>query len=172
MDDKGLHVDWRGLCAVLLGGLLGLAACALIDLLLCSCRSVRYVPVETVRTDTVYKARRDSAAWAWRTIVKDSVRLRDSTVLVVDTAGNVVRTGEWHWRDRIVTAKDSSAYWRGVADSLVASRGEVRGVPYPVASGLTWWERFRLRAFWPLAACCVLLGLVVVWMRRAKGAKG
>ena len=169
----GKYVNWGDLCAVLMGCVLGLAACALIDALLCSCRSVRYVPVETVRRDTVYKARRDSSAWAWRTQVRDSVRLRDSTVLVVDTQGNVLRTGEWHWRDRLVYASDSSAYLRGVADSLIASRSEVYEKPYPVERQLTWWQRFRQGAFWPLAACCLLLGLVVVlWMRRAKGAKG
>ena len=45
----------------------GLLACLLISLL-CGCKTVRYVPVETVRTDSVYVDR----------FARDSVYLRDS----------------------------------------------------------------------------------------------
>ena len=57
----------------------GLLACLLITLL-AGCRTVRYVPVETVRTDSVYVDR-------WQ---RDSVYVRDSVWVNLWTAGDTV----------------------------------------------------------------------------------
>lgn len=42
---------------------------------------------------------------------------------------------------------------------------EVR-MPYPVERELSAWERFRLWAFWPLAALALAAGFAWVWLRR------
>ena len=77
---------------------------------ICSCRSVRYVPVETVRSDTVYLNR----------VKLDSVYVRDS--VFVDKAGDTIR--EWRYR-YIYKYKDK-------ADTLYIAKTDSVQVPYPV----------------------------------------
>ena len=88
----------------------------------CSCRSVRYVPVETVRHDTLYvnKVQRDS-------IVKyDSIHVREK--------GDTV----WLEKYRYLFVDK----WR--TDTVYLSRTDSVQVPYPVERELTRWQRFRM----------------------------
>ena len=97
-------------------------ACAVLLSAACSCRSVRYVPVETLRHDTLYvnKVRRDS-------IVKyDSVHVREK--------GDTV----WLEKYRYLFVDK----WR--TDTLYVSRTDSVQVPYPVERELTRWQRFRM----------------------------
>ena len=89
---------------------------------ICSCRSVRYVPVETVRHDTLYvnKVQRDS-------VVKyDSIHVREK--------GDTV----WLEKYRYLFVDK----WR--TDTLYVSRTDSVQVPYPVERELTRWQRFRM----------------------------
>ena len=97
-------------------------AAVLLGTAICSCRSVKYVPVETVRHDTLYinKVRRDS-------IVKyDSVHVREK--------GDTV----WLEKYRYLFVDK----WR--TDTLYVSRTDSVQVPYPVERELTRWQRFRM----------------------------
>ena len=71
----------------------GLLVCWLITLL-AGCKTVRYVPVETVRTDSVHLM--DSSVVNTIIHYKDSLRIKDSIVIVVDTAGNVLSKEKYH----------------------------------------------------------------------------
>lgn len=77
---------------------------------ICSCRSVRYVPVETVRSDTVYLNR----------VQLDSVYVMDS--VFIDRAGDTIR--EWRYR-YIYKYKDK-------IDTVYVARTDSVQVPYPV----------------------------------------
>ena len=100
--------------------LISLSICLL--LLLCSCQSVRYVPIERVSTEKVTE--------------HDSIYLEvlkhDS--VYVTSRGDTVFVDRWHteyrdrWRDR----------WR---DSV---RVDSVRVPYPVEKELSWWERQKI----------------------------
>lgn len=75
-----------------------------------SCRSVRYVPVETVRSDTVYINR----------VKLDSVYVMDS--VFIDKAGDTIR--EWRYR-YIYKYKDR-------IDTVYVAKTDSIQVPYPV----------------------------------------
>ncbi len=90
------------------------------------CARVQYVPVETVRVDSVHGAR-------WRA---DSVYLRDSIHVELRTERDTVYRTEYkyrtHWRERVVR------------DTLETVRTDSVGVPYPVERKLSRWEETKL----------------------------
>ena len=116
----------------------------------CSCRSVRYVPVETVRHDTLYmnKVQRDS-------IVKyDSIHVREK--------GDTV----WLEKYRYLFVDK----WR--TDTVYVSRTDSVQVPYPVERELTRWQRVRMEvggvALFVLAAGVLGIAGWLAWRRWKK----
>ena len=114
--------------------------------------------VEKVRTEYIYKDRvRVDTTW-----LKDSVYIREWI------KGDTIRIVEY--RDHLVYQYRMLRDTVMVRDSVaVESIREVQ-----VEKSLTWWQKFRLRAFWWLlggvAGCCVwiwrkpLLALLNVWI--------
>lgn len=133
----------------LTGALWGLAVLIVISLL-CGCKTVRYVPVETVRTDSVYVDR-------WQ---RDSVYVRDSVWVNRWTAGDTVYQDKvvykWRYRDRRL--------W----DTLRILRYDTVEMPVPVERELGWLERARLKMFWPLVVVVVVLVIAVWWLVKRK----
>lgn len=133
----------------LTGALFGLAVLIVISLL-CGCKTVRYVPVETVRTDSVAVER----------LVRDSVCVRDSVWVNRWTAGDTVFVDrvsvKWRYRDR----------WR--RDTLRILRYDTVETPVPVERELGWWELARLKMFWPLVVVVVVLVIAVWWLVKRK----
>ena len=119
-------------------------------LVLCGCKTVRYVPVETVRTDSVYVDR----------FMRDSVYVRDSVLVNRWTAGDTVFVDrvsvKWRYRDR----------WR--RDTLRILRYDMVETPVPVERELGWWERARMKLFWPMVAAVVVLVVAVWWLARRR----
>ena len=103
--------------------------------LLAGCRAVRYVPVETVRTDSVYlnRVQRDSVARY------DSIHVREKGDTVT------VERYKYVYRDR----------WR--TDTVATVQESKVKVPVAVERELTWWEQARLNAFWWLVAAIAAL---------------
>lgn len=107
------------------------------------CARVQYVPVETVRMDSVHGTR-----WS-----ADSVYLRDSIHVELRTERDTVYRTEYkyrtHWRERVVR------------DTLETVRTDSVGVPYPVERKLSRWEETKLHygGFALVAvAVCILIG--------------
>ena len=126
---------------------LGLLACLLVTLLF-GCKSVKYVPVESVRTDSVYVDR----------FTRDSVYLRDS-----------VWVNRWVVGDTVFVDKVSVKYlyrdrWR--RDTVAVVMRDSVQIPLPVEKPLGWWQQARLKLFWPLVAVVVVLAVAVWWMVR------
>lgn len=132
----------------LTGALWGLAVLIVISLL-CCCKTVRYVPVETVRTDSVYVDR----------FARDSVYLRDSVWVNRYVLGDTVYVDKvsvkYLYRDR----------WR--YDTVAVTKRDSVQVPVPVERELGWWQQARLKLFWPLVAVVVVLA-VAVWLLFAR----
>lgn len=107
--------------------LLGIGVSIVIALLLClllsSCGTTKYVPVETIRTDTIYKAKE----------IHDSIHVRDSIYVNKWTAGDTVYLERTKWRTQYVEhlKTDTIHEWR--IDSVQ--------IPYPVPAHFTWWQR-------------------------------
>ena len=136
----------------LTGALWGLAVLIVISLL-CGCKTVRYVPVETVRTDSVYVDR----------FTRDSVYLMDSVFVNRWTHGDTVYVDKvsvkYLYRDR----------WRH--DTVAVVRRDSVQIPVPVEKPLGWWQQARLKLFWPLVAVVVVLAVAVWWIVKRKARK-
>ena len=153
MDDK--------LKYKLTGALWGLAVLIVITLL-CGCKTVRYVPVETVRTDSVYLM--DSSVVNTIIHYKDSLRIKDSIVIVVDTAGNVLSKEKYH--DERRTKDTGRSINETKAKEKEAKSADSVQIPVSVEKPLDWWQQTRLKLFWPLVAVVVVLAVAVWWMVR------
>ena len=94
----------------------------LLLLVVWSCRTTEYVPVEVVRSDTTYinKVQQDSIYQLDSVYILD----RGDTVLITKT--------KYLYKDRVVH------------DTVYRSRIDSIQVPYPVEKQLTRWEQLRL----------------------------
>lgn len=92
-------------------------------ILLASCTSTKYVPVESVKHDSVYVNQ----------IVKDSVYVKDSVLIVKgDTITEYRYKYIYQYKDR--------------TDTLYITKTDTIRVPYPVERPLTRWEQLKDRA--------------------------
>lgn len=126
-----------------------MALCLLMPVL-AGCRSVRYVPVEAVRTDSVHVDR-------WQ---RDSVYLKDS-----------VYVNRWTYGDTVFVDKVSVKYLyrdRLRTDTVAVVRRDSVQIPLPVQKPLGWWEQARLKLFWPLVAALAALCFIVAWLARMR----
>lgn len=128
--------------------------------LLVGCKSTKYVPVETVRVDSVFVS--DSSVVKTITHYKDSLRIKDSIVIVVDTAGNVLIKEKYHDERHTKDTERSN----NETKTKEAKSAESVQTPVPLERPLTWWQQTRLKLFWPLAGSVVVLSFIVVWLVR------
>ena len=66
------------------GMFLAIVIVVLLMLCLTSCTTTKYVPMETVKTDTLFKARKDSIRFITYYAREDSVHVRDSVAVKLD----------------------------------------------------------------------------------------
>lgn len=99
-----------------------MAMLILLAMAVTSCRSVRYVPVETVKHDSVY----------FNKVVRDSIHVKDSVLVIVKGDTVIEFRYKYVYRDK---AKTDTAY---------VSRTDTIRVPYPVEAKLTKWQQFKM----------------------------
>lgn len=109
-------------------------------LMIVSCRSVKYVPVETVKTDSVYVNK----------VQRDSIRLQDSIFVFVK--GDTVRIEKYKYLYR----------YRVVVDTVYKAQCDTIRVPYPVEKPLTRWQKWKLDLGGFAMAAIAIAVLVVV----------
>lgn len=127
------------------GFLWGIMACILISILT-GCKSVQFVPVETVRTDSVYIDRYQH----------DSIYQRDSVFVNRWTAGDTVYQDKVVWK---YVYRDKVKY-----DTVAILRSDTVRVPYPVERRLSTWEKVRLNVGgWAIALFVIIILVVVGW---------
>jgi len=119
------------------GFLWGIMACILISILT-GCKSVQFVPVETVKTDSVYIDR----------FQRDSIYQRDSVFVNRWTAGDTVYQDKVVWK---YVYRDKVVY-----DTVAILRSDTVRVPYPVERRLTKWEQVRLNVGGWAIGCMVI----------------
>ena len=114
-----------------------------------SCRSPQYVPVESVKHDSIYISK----------ILHDSIYQRDS--IYVDRKG-----------DTVLIYKDRYLYkYKNLIDTLYVSRTDSIQVPYPVEKQLTRWQSMKLElGGWAfgiiIVFALIIIGLLVYRIRR------
>ena len=110
-------------------------------LLLCGCRT-EYVPIESVRYDSVMIEK----------LMRDSVFVRDSVYM--KEKGDTV----FKYKDRFVYV------YKNRVDTFFAEKIREIEVPVPVERKLTWWERVKLNyAEWVIA---MLVAIALVYALR------
>ncbi len=128
----------RYVCVVI-----GWVLIAVLAVMCIGCKSVQYIPVETVRTDTCYVNK----------IRTDSVYVRDS--VVVERGGDTIKVTAWRWRERYVVQRDT-IYW---------SRTDSIAVPYPVERKLSRWEKTKQDIGGiAIGAFIAVVSAVVIWL--------
>lgn len=128
----------RYVCVVI-----GWVLIAVLAVMCLGCKSVQYVPVESVRTDTCYVNK----------IRTDSVYVRDS--VVVERGGDTIKVTAWRWRERYVVQRDT--IYRSRTDSIA--------VPYPVERELSRWEKTKQDIGGiAIGAFIVVVSAVVIWL--------
>lgn len=112
--------------------------------LLTGCKSVQYVPVETVRTDSVYVDH----------YLRDSIYQRDSVFINRWTAGDTVYQDKVVWK---YVYRDKVKY-----DTVAILRSDTVRVPFPVDCELSKWEQIRLDVGgWAIGVVIITILIVI-----------
>lgn len=109
------------------------------------CRSYPLPPqkeIVEVRDSVVL---RDSVVITSEVNRMDSVYVRDSTIFYLDTAGNIIRSELYQYKE--VTRELSEKYDALLSQykALQEQKSETNVIPYPVEKELTWWQETRMR---------------------------
>lgn len=137
-------MDKKGCIGVLVWMLL-IFICGIILIAFGSCRSIKYVPIETIKHDSVYITQHQ----------KDSIYIHDS--IYQKEKGDTVLIEKWHTRYIEKITKDT----------LIQIQRDTIPQPYPyeveVPAQLSWWQKTRMRmGEIALVALLVLLGSWIV----------
>lgn len=124
-------------------------------LTLIGCKGKEIV-TESVRTEYVDRYIHDTIHIDNLTQIIDSVyrsvieSRRDCVVIVKDTAGNVINSSQWHFRDtnrELSHSKekfDSAAYFRSIIDSLRRIKNDSVHKEKVIVKKLSLWERAKI----------------------------
>ena len=164
MKKQGTSTGWAYMLLSMM--LIGFA------LTLIGCKGKEIV-TETVRTEFVDRYVHDTIHVENLSQIIDSVRQsviesrRDCVVIVKDTAGNVINTAQWHFRD---TSKelshskekvDSTAYFRSIVDSLRRIKQDSVYIKKKDKKELSLWNKAKIQfggvAFVIVAATIIYL---------------
>ena len=174
MDDK--EIKYYVYSILIIIGLLSLTA-----ICMTSCSHRVYVPVQSIRTDTIYIAKKDSVhikdSLITRQVIniRDSIAIHDSVVIVKDEHGNVkerliVRYRDhWHATQDALTLLRLIDRYKASNDSLLATMREHIEAPKVVERELSRWEKLKMNVGgWAIGAMSTFLlaiiGYIVVWL--------
>ena len=174
MEDK--EIKYYVYTMLIIIGLLALTA-----LCFTSCSHRVYVPVQSIRTDTIYMSRKDSVhikdSLITRQVIniRDSVAIHDSVVIIKDDQGHIKEKLIVRYRDRWHATQDNLTLQRLIDrykasnDSLRATKTEYKEVPIPVEKKLSRWQKIKMDVGgWAIGAMStfilVAVGYILVWL--------
>ena len=164
MKKQGTSTVWAYmlLCMMLIGFALTLIGC-----------KGKEMVAETVRTEYVDRYVHDTIHVENLSQIIDSVRQsviesrHDCIVIVKDTAGNVINTAQWHYRDtnkelsHSTEKVDSTAYFRSIIDSLRRIKQDSVYIKKTEQQKLSLWDSVKIKfgglAFVIIAAAIIYL---------------
>ena len=148
-------------------------------LTLIGCKGKQIV-TETVKTEYIDRYVHDTIRVDNLTQILDSVResviesRRDCVVIEKDTAGNVINSSKWHFRDtnkELSHSKekvDSTAYYRSIVDSLRRIKNDSVYITKTIEKELSLWDRMKVK-FGGLAFCIVAATIIyLTWFIKRK----
>lgn len=104
-------------------------------LVIYSCRTVKYVPVETVKVDTTYINK----------LQRDSIYMLDSVYVKEKGDTVLIEKYKYLYRDKLVR------------DTMYISKADSIQVPYPVEKELTWWLKIKIAIIDFVMVVCILV---------------
>ena len=116
--------------------------------IICSCRTVKYVPVETIKVDTTYINK----------LQRDSIYMLDSVYVKEKGDTVLIEKYKYLYRDKLVR------------DTMYISKADSIQVPYPVEKELTKWQQFRMY-FGGWAMCIVVISILILIVYKIKKCK-
>ena len=171
MKKQGTSTGWAYILLSMM--LIGFA------LTLLGCKGKQIV-TESVRTEYVDRYIHDTIRVDNLTQILDSIResviesRRDCVVIVKDTAGNVINSSQWHFRDKNKelsherTKVDSTAYYRSIVDSLRRIKNDSTIITQYVEKKLSLWDSIKIK-FGGLAFCIVAATIIyLTWFIKRK----
>nr|DAU44590.1 MAG TPA: hypothetical protein [Caudoviricetes sp.] len=142
-----------------------------------SCSHRVYVPVQSIRTDTIYMSRKNSVhikdSLITRQVIniRDSVAIHDSVVIIKDEQGNIKERLIVRYRDRWHATQDNLMLQRMIDrykasnDSLRATKKEHVEVPKVVERELSRWQKIKMDVGgWAIGALSATLLAAVVYI--------
>ena len=112
---------------------------------ICSCRTVKYVPVETIKVDTTYINK----------LQRDSIYMLDSVYVKEKGDTVLIEKYKYLYRDKLVR------------DTLYMAKTDSIQVPYSVEKELTRWQQFRMD-FGGWAMCIVVISILILIVYKIK----
>ena len=158
----------------------------LLLLSLFGCQSIKYVPMKTeiiendsiTQNDSVHTDRetiqKDSSNITERTEKSDSTIISDSSVIVVNEQGNVIKMEKYHTKEvyrnkeyeRIESKynelESKHKELQKKYDSLFVEKQKTIDVPYPVEKPLSKWQNLKLQVGGFAISAIVVIILIVV----------
>lgn len=171
MKKQGTSTGWAYMLLSMM--LIGFA------LTLIGCKGKQIV-TETVRTEYIDRYVHDTIRVDNLTQILDSIHesviesVKDCVVIVKDTAGNVINSAQWHYRDtnkELSHSKekvDSTAYFRSIVDSLRRIKKDSTNNTIYIEKELSLWDRMKVK-FGGLAFCIVAATIIyLTWFIKRK----
>ena len=171
MKNQGTSTGWAYILLSMM--LIGFA------LTLLGCKGKQIV-TETVRTEYIDRYIHDTIRVDNLTQILDSIHqsviesVKDCVIIVKDTAGNVINTAQWHYRDtnkELSHSKekvDSTAYFRSIIDSLRRIKNDSTTITQYVEKKLSLWDSIKIK-FGGLAFCIVAATIIyLTWFIKRK----
>ena len=164
MKNQGTSTGWAYtlLSMMLIGFALTLIGC-----------KGKQIVTETVRTEYIDRYIHDTIRVDNLTQILDSIHqsviesVKDCVIIVKDTAGNVINTAQWHFKDtnkELSHSKekvDSTAYFRSIIDSLRRIKNDSTTITQYVEKKLSLWDSIKIKfgglAFTIVAATIIYL---------------
>ena len=150
---------------------------ALTSLFFTSCSHRVYVPVQSIRTDTIYMSKKDSVhikdSLITRQVIttRDSVAIHDSVVIVKDEQGNIKERLIVRYRDHWHATQDNLTLlrlidrYKAINDSLNAKMREHIEAPKVVERELSRWEKLKMDVGgWAIGALSATLLAVIAYI--------
>lgn len=150
----------------IIGLLWGIVACIIISMFV-GCKSVKYIPVETVKTNTQYKTNTVHDTIIDSVFMHNDVYKHDSVITYL--RGDTIFVDRWHTIIQTTLDKGRKLHSNVVHDTIFVNKADSVGVPIPVERQLTKWEKFQKYIGTPIqliALAIVIAAIILVLIRR------
>lgn len=152
----------------IIGLLWGIVACIIISMFV-GCKSVKYIPVETVRTNTQYKTNTVHDAIIDSVFMHNDVYKHDSVITYL--RGDTIFVDRWHTIIQTTLDKGRKLHSNVVHDTIYINKTD--SVQVPVERKLTKWEKTYntvkdIFSIIGMIVTLMIIAFVVLWLIKRK----